>query len=327
MKSIKNLISNNSLLDHQIPMNDNQIFDIHSLITKEEITEPKNINEINITCIIIEKIKNNLSPESKKDNEKKVVSENENSSSTISTKTQNSQENNNNEILNKKRKRNYSIFLNKRRKKKKNSKSMNKDNNEIIKNEKKSIKKGEKINLIHENIKKKYSNEQYLNDLNTLNDNQSYNFMKKNFPSMFNHINFYLYHKLLIERRKNKNNFLSQNYLIENYNIKNTIQLNNPNENLNEKLPEKVWSPPSNKINIEEFYTKCINIWPFNKCNFIKEIGLEYLMKNDYSIDSCLENLDKFVEFMTEKIKLKNYQLVNIKEKIIKNYHLRNSKK
>ena len=321
MKSIKNLISNNSSLDNQIPMNDNQIFDIHSLITKEEITEPKNINEINITCIIIEKIKNNLRPESKKNNDKKVINENENSTSAISTKTQNSQENNINENLNKKRKRNYSIFINKRRKKKKNM------NKEIIKNEKKSIKKGEKINLIHENIKKKYTNEQYLKDLNTLNDNQSYNFMKENFPSMFNHINFYLYHKLLIERRKNKNNFLSQNYLMENYNIKNIIQPLNYNENLNEKLPEKVWSPPSNKINIEDFYKKCINIWPFNKCNFIKEIGLEYLMKNEYNIDSCLENLDKFVEFMIEKIKLKNYQLINKKEKIIKNYHLRNSKK
>ena len=158
MKSIKNLISNNSSLDNQIPMNDNQIFDIHSLITKEEITEPKNINEINITCIIIGKIKNNLRPESKKNNEKKVINENENSTSAISTKTQNSQENNINENLNKKRKRNYSIFINKRRKKKKNM------NKEIIKNEKKTIKKGEKIELVHENIKKKYTNEQYLND-------------------------------------------------------------------------------------------------------------------------------------------------------------------
>jgi hypothetical protein len=324
MKSIKNIIENKSLINNQIPTNNNQKFDIHSLITKEEITEPKKINEINITCIIF---KNNLSSNGTKKEEKNINNENENSTSTISTKTQNSQENNNNLILNKKRKRNHSIFLNKRRKKKKINKPQNKEN---IEKEKKIEKKAEKINLVHENIKKKYTKEQYLNELNSINDNNLHNFMKENFPSMYNHINFYLYYKLLQERRKNKKNFLFQNYLMENYNINNIIRPNNKeisNENCTEILPEKVWSPPANKLNVEEFYKKCINVWPFNKCNFIKEIGLEYLMKNQYNIDYCLENLDKFVEFMIEKIKLKNYQLINKKEKIIKNYHLRNSKK
>ena len=93
-------------------------------------------------------------------------------------------------------------------------------------------------------------------------------------------------------------------------------------------LPKHVWSMPENEkeLDVDLFYDDCIQIWPFNECTFVKEIALEFLMKNDYSTDVCLKRLKDFVTFMKKRAGELDISILNKNEKTIKNYSLRKTK-
>jgi hypothetical protein len=93
-------------------------------------------------------------------------------------------------------------------------------------------------------------------------------------------------------------------------------------------LPKKVWSFPKNDSNldIEKFYDDCIQIWPFTECIFVKEIALEFLMKNNYSTTICLKRIKDFVSFMKKRAEELNISILNKNEKTVKKYSLRKSK-
>ena len=93
-------------------------------------------------------------------------------------------------------------------------------------------------------------------------------------------------------------------------------------------LPKHVWSMPEDEkeLDVDLFYDDCIQIWPFNECTFVKEIALEFLMKNDYSTDVCLKRLKDFVTFMKKRADELNISILNKNEKTIKNYSLRKTK-
>ena len=93
-------------------------------------------------------------------------------------------------------------------------------------------------------------------------------------------------------------------------------------------LPKHIWSFPEDKndLNIEMFYDNCIQIWPFNECIFVKEIALEFLMKNNYSTSLCLKRLNDFISFMKKRAEELNMSIINKNEKTVKNYSLRNTK-
>ena len=92
-------------------------------------------------------------------------------------------------------------------------------------------------------------------------------------------------------------------------------------------LPKHIWSLPKEKsLDVEDFYDDCIQIWPFNQCTFIKEIALEFLMKNNYSSALCLERINDFVSFMQKRAEELNFSIINENEKTVKKYSLRNTK-
>ena len=93
-------------------------------------------------------------------------------------------------------------------------------------------------------------------------------------------------------------------------------------------LPKHIWSFPKDKddLNIEMFFDDCIQIWPFNECIFVKEIALEFLMKNNYSTTICLNRIKDFVSFMKKRAEELNISLINKNEKTVKKYSLRNIK-
>ena len=93
-------------------------------------------------------------------------------------------------------------------------------------------------------------------------------------------------------------------------------------------LPKHVWSMPEDEkeLDVDLFYDDCIQIWPFNECTFVKEIALEFLMKNDYSTDVCLKRLKDFVTFMKKRAGELDISILNKNEKTIKNYSLRKTK-
>ena len=93
-------------------------------------------------------------------------------------------------------------------------------------------------------------------------------------------------------------------------------------------LPKHIWSVPNNKneLNIEMFYDDCIQIWPFNECIFVKEIALEFLMKNEYNSGNCLKHIKEFVSFMKKRALELDISLLNKNEKTVKKYSLRNTK-
>ena len=93
-------------------------------------------------------------------------------------------------------------------------------------------------------------------------------------------------------------------------------------------LPKHVWSMPEDEkeLDVDLFYDDCIQIWPFNECTFVKEIALEFLMKNDYSTDVCLKRLKDFVTFMKKRAGELDISILNKNEKTIKNYCLRKTK-
>ena len=223
-----------------------------------------------------------------------------------------------------------------------------------------------------ENINKNYSDKEYEEDIKQCLKDKKKNFMKENFPIMFQKDKFYLY-SILPKKRlaskeyyiepeffdKNKiiNNFdtyVTNNELISNEqkkdlnysnNNKNKIfkiskiKKNNKNDNLlnlaNEEIddeikerfdlePKKVWSLKKDiKINIDDFFEDCTQIWPFDECCFVKEIALEFLMKNNYSIKYCFDNIKEFIFFMKKRAKELDFPLISESVKTIKRYHLR----
>lgn len=93
-------------------------------------------------------------------------------------------------------------------------------------------------------------------------------------------------------------------------------------------LPRHIWSFPKDKddLNIEMFFDDCIQIWPFNECIFVKEIALEFLMKNNYSTTICLNRIKDFISFMKKRAEELNISIINKNEKTVKKYSLRNIK-
>lgn len=93
-------------------------------------------------------------------------------------------------------------------------------------------------------------------------------------------------------------------------------------------MPRQIWSNPKDKteLDIQMFFDECVQVWPFNKCIFVKEIALEYLMRNKYSTSKCLNRLKNFVSFMKKRAEELDFSLVNENEKTVKNYSLRKVK-
>ena len=114
-------------------------------------------------------------------------------------------------------------------------------------------------------------------------------------------------------------------------NNKNDNLLNLANEEIDDEIkerfdlePKKVWSLKKDiKINIDDFFEDCTQIWPFDECCFVKEIALEFLMKNNYSIKYCFDNIKEFIFFMKKRAKELNFPLISESVKTIKRYHLR----
>lgn len=114
-------------------------------------------------------------------------------------------------------------------------------------------------------------------------------------------------------------------------NNKNDNLLNLANEEKDDEIkerfdlePKKVWSLKKDiKINIDDFFEDCTQIWPFDECCFVKEIALEFLMKNNYSIKYCFDNIKEFIFFMKKRAKELDFPLISESVKTIKRYHLR----
>ena len=133
--------------------------------------------------------------------------------------------------------------------------------------------------------------------------------------------------KIFKTKKFNKNN---NNLLIDKNNNKliNENILNNSNKfETKEKIfliPKKVWSLKKDKdINIDNFFEECTQIWPNDECCFTKEIALEFLMQNNYSVKYCLDNMDEFVFFMKKRAKELDFPVISESIKTIKRYHLR----
>ena len=185
----------------------------------------------------------------------------------------------------------------------------------------KEINYNKNINLNNKTINK-YNENICKNDLKENNENESDNiYINKENISMNISINnnkkikifnIFKTKKLL----KNKNNII----------LKNNINIINNNLIIKEKnslLPRKVWSLENNNINLKKFFDECIQIWPFDECCFIKEIGLEFLMKNNYNINFCLKKIDEFVYFMKKRAQELDFPIISQSIKTIKRYNLR----
>ena len=136
--------------------------------------------------------------------------------------------------------------------------------------------------------------------------------------------------KIFKTKKLNKNN----NLLFDKNNNK---LINNCNDNIQkdeynlvkekEKVlfePRKVYTLKNEKeINVDEYFEECTQIWPFDECCFIKEIALEFLMQNNYSIKYCLDNLKDFIFFMKKRAKELDFPIISESVKTIKKYHLR----
>ena len=209
-----------------------------------------------------------------------------------------------------------------------------------------------------ENINKEYLDKEYKEDMIKIKQDNKKNFMKENFPIMFQKDKFYLYSILPKKKLSTKEYYINPEYFDINDINKNKIILNenilnddikylNNNNNNNNKIfniiktkkinndknylylyPKKVWSKESLKnkginINIDNFFEECEQIWPFDDCCFIQEIALEYLMLNNYSKNNCLNNIKDFVIFMKKRAKELDFPIISDSIKTIKKYHLR----
>ena len=178
-----------------------------------------------------------------------------------------------------------------------------------------NIKENINNNIINKNI---LINNLYKNKI--LNFNKIYNFINNN-KNKNNKIKIFNIVKI---KKVNKNNFILEkrnNKIKDKYNLNNTSDLI-----IKEKfsyLPKKVWSLNNNKINVEKFFDDCIQIWPFDECCFIKEIALEYLMKNNYLINICLEKIKEFVYYMKKRASELDFPIISESIKTIKKYNLR----
>ena len=160
-------------------------------------------------------------------------------------------------------------------------------------------------------------------EINFNNSDIDFNSQKKDINCCNNKI-----FKIFKAKKFNKNN---NNLLIDKNNNKliNENILNYPNNNFETKekiflIPKKVWSQKKDKeINIDNFFEECTQIWPNDECCFTKEIALEFLMQNNYSIKYCLNNMDEFVFFMKKRAKELDFPVISESIKTIKRYHLR----
>ena len=131
------------------------------------------------------------------------------------------------------------------------------------------------------------------------------------------------------QKKDNKNKIFKISKIKKNN--KNDNLLNLANEEIDDEIkerfdlePKKVWSLKKDiKINIDDFFEDCTQIWPFDECCFVKEIALEFLMKNNYSIKYCFDNIKEFIFFMKKRAKELNFPLISESVKTIKRYHLR----
>jgi hypothetical protein len=74
---------------------------------------------------------------------------------------------------------------------------------------------------------------------------------------------------------------------------------------------------------VEKFFDDCIQIWPFDECCFVKEIALEFLMKNNYDMEICLKKKKEFVYFMKKRAEELDFPIISESIKTIKKYNLR----
>ena len=131
------------------------------------------------------------------------------------------------------------------------------------------------------------------------------------------------------QKKDNKNKIFKISKIKKNN--KNDNLLNLTNEEIDDEIkerfdlePKKVWSLKKDiKINIDDFFEDCTQIWPFDECCFVKEIALEFLMKNNYSIKYCFDNIKEFIFFMKKRAKELDFPLISESVKTIKRYHLR----
>ena len=131
------------------------------------------------------------------------------------------------------------------------------------------------------------------------------------------------------QKKDNKNKIFKISKIKKNN--KNNNLLNLTNEEIDDEIkerfdlePKKVWSLKKDiKINIDDFFEDCTQIWPFDECCFVKEIALEFLMKNNYSIKYCFDNIKEFIFFMKKRAKELDFPLISESVKTIKRYHLR----
>ena len=220
-----------------------------------------------------------------------------------------------------KRKTRCNLFLTKKRRKRKHNKPQSHSTINPHKKANQTLK--ERYKIFASKILSTYSEGEYLHDKTKISiQNKAHQLMQKYFPSMYTHLPFYLYITKLKQRRIDKHNDI----FIDNTSFTKSNEhffLEKSFNDINGAIPKLIWSVPNKEINYNEFYEKCIQIWPFDKCRFIKEFSLEFLMKNNYDIDLCLVKLTEFVQFMQRKIIEHNIPLVQTDAKIKKNYNLR----
>ena len=143
------------------------------------------------------------------------------------------------------------------------------------------------------------------------------------------------FNKYIGRNRKKKNNFCNKifniiktkkNKVADNIDKKIKKIYNNTDLVIKEKysfIPKKIWSLNNQKINVEKFFDDCIQIWPFDECCFVKEIALEFLMKNNYDMEICLKKKKEFVYFMKKRAEELDFPIISESIKTIKKYNLR----
>ena len=154
-----------------------------------------------------------------------------------------------------------------------------------------------------------------------LNNNElNYNKQKKDVNYINNNNNKIF--KISKIKKINKNNNLLFNKQINDNNTNGEMDLDEKEKIYLE--PKKVWSlKKDQEINIDDFFEDCTQVWPFDECCFIKEIALEFLMKKNYSINDCLDNIKEFIFFMKKRAKELDFPIISDSVKTIKKYHLR----
>ena len=133
----------------------------------------------------------------------------------------------------------------------------------------------------------------------------------------------------ILDESENKKENSKDSKGLENLDMKNDNLNEKNNENIYKKayktIPTKVWSysEKNDGLDVEKFFDDCVQVWPFNECNFIKEIALEYLMKKKYDTKSCLGGLEEFVEFTKKRAVELDFAIQSENVKTVKKYNLR----